>query len=71
MYVSVYILFCALILISTIFCRQLLDAYRNIDELGDAEDFFNSFQWTDQAFRDIEAVNLNGFHFILCGAEVL
>ena len=52
------------------FHREVLDDYRQINELGDASDFFNSFQWTDQAFRDIESVNLNGVHFIVCGSEV-
>ena len=52
------------------FHRLALDTYRQIDELGEASNFFNSFQWTDQAFRDIEDVNLNGVHFVVCGSEV-
>ena len=64
--VHIFIFLCLL----QYFHREVLDEYRQINQLGEASAFFNSFQWTDQAFRDIESVNLNGIHFIVCGSEV-
>ena len=51
--------------------RTVLDENRQITKLGDAREFFDNFQWTDQAARDIEAVNLKGIHVVGCGSEVL
>jgi len=47
--------------------KEILDGYRHINQPGEASDVLNSFH---QAFHDIEYVDLNGVHFILCGSEV-
>ena len=38
-----------------------------ISKLGDARNFLESFNWTDDALRDLEAVNTDKIHIHICG----
>ena len=45
--------------------------FSNVRTLGEARDFFESFEWTDDALRDLEAVNTDGTHTVSnCGNQV-
>ena len=52
-------------------CRDMASEFSNFWTLGQARDFFESFQWTDEALRDLEAVNTDGTHTVSnCGNQV-
>ena len=54
-----------------VFSRDMVDYFNNnITRLGQAQDFLESFNWTDDARRDLEAVNVNGNHTVTCGLLV-
>ena len=42
----------------------------NSRRLGDAQDLLENFEWTDDSLRDLESVNTEGTHFLLCGNRV-
>ena len=48
----------------------MVDEFSQIRRLGQAQDFLESFNWTDDAIRDLEAVNINGNHTVTCGLRV-
>ena len=49
----------------------MANEFSGIRELGQAREFFESFQWTDEALRDLEAVNTDGTHTVNnCGYQV-
>ena len=50
--------------------RERLADFSGIQMLGQAREFLESFDWTNDAVRDIESVNLNGMHTIGCGYRV-
>ena len=41
-----------------------------ITRLGDAQEFLESFNWTDDALRDFQSVNTDRTHRGICGWEV-
>ena len=38
--------------------------------LGDAQEFLESFEWTDESLRDLESVNTDRTHTYNCGWPV-
>ena len=50
--------------------RSALSELSNIRRLGDARDFLEAFNWTNDSLRGLEAVNLNRDHTITCGFQV-
>ena len=48
----------------------MVDEFSQIRRLGQAQAFLESFNWTDDALRDLEAVNINGNHTVTCGLRV-
>ena len=49
----------------------MLDDLSNIEMLGQAQQFLENFDWTnDDALRDFASVNINGVHSYGCGIEV-
>ena len=42
----------------------------NITLLGEAREFLESFDWTDDALRDFQSVNTERTHIRMCGLEV-
>ena len=53
-----------------IFSRDVVDEFSQVTRLGQAQDFFENFSWTDDALHDLEAVNINGTHTVICGLIV-
>ena len=51
--------------------RNMVNQLNNIRMLGDAQDFLEAFKWTDNALRDLEAVNINRMHTMGCGIQNL
>ena len=47
-----------------------MNDFANIRRLGEAEDFLESFDWTNDALRDLESVNVEKTHNMLCGYHV-
>ena len=35
--------------------------------LGEAQAFLESFNWTDDSLRDLETVNVQNIHTLICG----
>ena len=50
--------------------RDMLDEFSNIQMLGQAQQFLENFDWTNDALRDFASVNLNGVHSYGCRSEV-
>ena len=50
--------------------RDNVDELANINMLGDARDFLENFNWTNDALRDLQSVNINRTHEIQCGYSV-
>ena len=48
----------------------MTDQFSNIELLGDAQSFLESYNWTNDSLRDLESVNINGIHTISCGFQV-
>ena len=46
------------------------DFNNNSRRLGNAQDFLESFEWTDESLRDLESVNVERTHRLLCGNRV-
>ena len=42
--------------------RDSVDKLGNINMLGDARDFLENFDWTNDALRDLQSVNINRTH---------
>ena len=38
--------------------------------LGEAQQFLESFDWTNDTLRDLESVNIHGTHTVTCGLQV-
>ena len=49
---------------------DVADQLGNIDMLGEAEEFLESFNWTNDSLRGLESVNRNRVHTIFCGSVV-
>ena len=53
------------------FYREMLDELSSVQMLGQARQFLENFDWTnDDALRDFASVNINGVHSFGCGSEV-
>ena len=50
--------------------RDMADEFSSIRRLGQAREFFESFDWTNDALRDLESVNMNRTHTVTCGPKV-
>lgn len=49
----------------------MANEFSGIRELGQVREFLESFQWTDEALRDLEAVNTDRTHTVNnCGYQV-
>ena len=57
-------------LLHTYVYRDKVDEFKSFSMLGEAQDLLESFQWTNQTLYDLEAVNINGYHNVLCGSQV-
>ena len=44
--------------------------FNQIDRLGEVQEFLESFDWTDDALRDFQAVNIGRNHEGNCGLQV-
>ena len=53
-----------------VFFRDMVDEFSQVTSIGQARDFLENFSWTDDALRDLEAVNINGTHTVTCGLTV-
>ena len=42
----------------------------NYRRLGEAQQFLESFNWTNDALRDLESVNIHRTHTVTCGRQV-
>lgn len=52
------------------YSSDVADQLGNIDMLGEAEEFLESFNWTNDSLRGLESVNRNRVHTISCGSVV-
>ena len=59
-----------LLIASYISYREGLDEFATIGMLGEAQDFLESFDWTNDALRDLESVNIERTHNMQCGYHV-
>ena len=60
-----------IITLLSVSCRDRVDDFSNNSRrLGNAQDFLESFEWTDESLRDLESVNVEGTHRLLCGDRV-
>ena len=50
--------------------RDSVDEFANINMLGDARDFLENLNWTNDALRDLQSVNINRTHTMQCGYSV-
>ena len=49
----------------------MVNQFTSIKMLGDAQDFLEAFDWTDNALRGLEYVNTNRMHTMHCGSLVI
>ena len=63
-------MYCSYVQCVFVSSRDRLNEFSNVGMLGDARDFLESFEWTDESLRDLESVNLERTHRLFCGYRV-